>query len=126
MKVDFFTQDGYHPYLELTLSARKKISSVLKHLNNKWGGSRIAIGEPVLFPYAISEDLAGYRWTLNDVGLSAGDVYESIGRPSIFRLRLAITIFSSSVFFFSHFLVVGRLVQLSNNFSIKVWLVLRL
>ncbi|KAJ9170277.1 hypothetical protein P3X46_018397 [Hevea brasiliensis] len=80
-------KDGYHPYLELTLSARKKISSVLKHLNNKWGGSSIANGEPILFPYTLSEDLASYRWTLNDDGLTAGDVYVSIGRPSIFRLR---------------------------------------
>ncbi|XP_030973600.1 TSL-kinase interacting protein 1 [Quercus lobata] len=81
-------KDGYHPYLELTLSVRKKISSVLKHLNSKWGGSSITQGEPILFPYNILEKQAGHRgWTLNDNDICAGDVYESIGRPAIFRLR---------------------------------------
>ena len=71
--------------MELTLSVRKKISSVLKHLNSKWGGSSIAQGEPILFPYNIVEKQAG--WTLNDNDISAGDVYEAVGRPDIFRLR---------------------------------------
>ncbi|XVF17103.1 hypothetical protein REPUB_Repub10bG0089600 [Reevesia pubescens] len=30
-------KDGFHPYLELILSARKKISSVLEHLDSNWG-----------------------------------------------------------------------------------------
>ncbi|CAK7337817.1 unnamed protein product [Dovyalis caffra] len=79
-------KDGYHPYLELTLSARKKISSVLKHLNEKWGGSGIARGELVLHPYNVSEGLANKKWMLNDVNISAGEVYTAIGNPSVFRL----------------------------------------
>ncbi|CAN6567691.1 unnamed protein product [Malus baccata var. baccata] len=35
-------KDGHHPYLELILRPRKKITSVLKHLNDKWGRSSIA------------------------------------------------------------------------------------
>ncbi|XP_065876586.1 TSL-kinase interacting protein 1 isoform X2 [Euphorbia lathyris] len=80
-------KDGFHPYLELTLSARKKISSVVKHLNYKWGGSSIAHGEPALFPYISFEDFASHRWTLIDDNVTAGDVYMSIGSPSTFRLR---------------------------------------
>ncbi|PNT27679.2 hypothetical protein POPTR_007G077700v4 [Populus trichocarpa] len=80
-------KDGYHPYLELTLSARKKVSSVLKHLNDKWGGSGIACGEPVLYPYNTSEASTTKKWTLSDINISAGEVYAAIGNPSIFRLR---------------------------------------
>ncbi|XP_041009644.1 TSL-kinase interacting protein 1 [Juglans microcarpa x Juglans regia] len=81
-------KDGHNPYLELTLSARKKISSVLKRLNCKWGGSSIALGEPMLFPYNALKNSSSYRrWTLNDNDISAGYVYEAIGSPSIFRLR---------------------------------------
>ncbi|KAB2052002.1 hypothetical protein ES319_A12G090300v1 [Gossypium barbadense] len=79
-------KDGFHPYLELTLSARKKISSVLKHLGSKWGSSSIAVGEPMLFPY-VAECLTGYRWTRNDICISASDVYAAIGSPAVFRLR---------------------------------------
>ncbi|MBA0700905.1 hypothetical protein Goari_000115, partial [Gossypium aridum] len=79
-------KDGFHPYLELTLSARKKISSVLKHLGSKWGSSSIAVGEPMLFPY-VAECLTGYRWTRNDICISASDVYAGIGSPAVFRLR---------------------------------------
>ncbi|KAJ0096926.1 hypothetical protein Patl1_27652 [Pistacia atlantica] len=79
-------KDGFHPYLELTLSKRKKISSVLKHLNSKWGDSNIAIGEPILFPYNVVENFASYRWTMNDIDISAGDVYTAIGAPAVFRL----------------------------------------
>ncbi|XP_031282781.1 TSL-kinase interacting protein 1 isoform X1 [Pistacia vera] len=82
-------KDGFHPYLELTLSKRKKISSVLKHLNSKWGDSNIAIGEPILFPYNVVENFASYRWTMNDIDISAGDVYTAIGAPAVFRLRYA-------------------------------------
>ncbi|XP_059641790.1 TSL-kinase interacting protein 1 isoform X2 [Cornus florida] len=82
-------KDGHNPFLELTLSARKKISSVLKHLNNKWGSSSVAQGDPVLFPYNVQlENLASCRrWSLNDCGISAGDVHEAIESPVIFRLR---------------------------------------
>ncbi|XP_024932026.3 TSL-kinase interacting protein 1 isoform X1 [Ziziphus jujuba] len=81
-------KDGHHPYLELTLKARKKISSVIKHLNSKWGNSKIALGEPMLVPYNIREHMSGCRrWTLHDSDISAGDVHASIGGPAIFRLR---------------------------------------
>ncbi|KAM7262046.1 hypothetical protein ACFE04_021123 [Oxalis oulophora] len=93
--IDNFTQlqlqnDGYHPFLELTLSATKKISSVLKHLTQKWGRSTIALGDPMLFPYHTlqnSEAAAAYRWTSNDRQTTAGDVYAAIGTPTLFRLR---------------------------------------
>ncbi|GMH06659.1 hypothetical protein Nepgr_008499 [Nepenthes gracilis] len=82
-------KDGHNPYLELTLRARKKVSSVLNHLKNKWGSSSIAAGEPMLFPFDIMlENLASYRrWTLNDISISAGDVYAHFGNPAVFRLR---------------------------------------
>ncbi|KAF3440489.1 hypothetical protein FNV43_RR18773 [Rhamnella rubrinervis] len=81
-------KDGYHPYLELTLKARKKISSVLKHLNSKWGSSKVALGEPMLFPYNIHESMSGCRkWTLHDSDISAADVHASVGGPATFRLR---------------------------------------
>lgn len=82
-------KEGYNPYLELTLRARKKISSVLKHINCKWGSSSISTGDPMLFPFNISlENLVSCRrWTLNDTGITAGDVYEATERPAIFRLR---------------------------------------
>lgn len=74
--------------MELTLSAQKKISSVLRHLNSKWGSSSIALGEPMVFPYNILKNVSGCgRWTLNDNGISAGDVFEAVGSPAIFRLR---------------------------------------
>ncbi|KAE8704893.1 Serine/threonine-protein kinase [Hibiscus syriacus] len=79
-------KDGFHPYLELTLSARKKISSVLKHIDSKWGRSSIAVGEPMLFPY-VAENLISYRWTRNDICINASDIYATIGSPSMFRLR---------------------------------------
>ncbi|GKU95176.1 hypothetical protein SLEP1_g8569 [Rubroshorea leprosula] len=80
-------KDGFHPYLELTLSARKKVSSILKHLSSKWGNSSIAVGEPMLFPYNVAENLSTYRWSVNDVSISARDVYTTTGRPAVFRLR---------------------------------------
>ncbi|XP_058186023.1 TSL-kinase interacting protein 1 [Rhododendron vialii] len=82
-------KDGHIPFLELTLSVRKKISSVLKHLNSKWGSSSVAMGDPMLFPYNIQlEKLSTYKqWTLNDIGISAGDVYAAVECPSVFRLR---------------------------------------
>ncbi|XP_042513474.1 TSL-kinase interacting protein 1-like [Macadamia integrifolia] len=82
-------KDGYNPHLELTLKAQKKIHSVVKHLNMKWGSSSIAVGELMLFPYSICmENLGVYkRWSLKDIDTSAADVYTVIGKPSIFRLR---------------------------------------
>lgn len=80
--------DDYNPHLELTLSTRKRISSVLEHLNRKWGISSIASGELLLLPYcAQKENLVNcQRWTQDSV-LSAADVYKQIGSPSVFRLR---------------------------------------
>lgn len=82
-------KDGHNPYLELTLRARKKISSVLKHLNNKWGSSSVAVGEVMLFPYNIQlENLSKYkRWSINDNLSSAGDVHADVESPALFRLR---------------------------------------
>lgn len=82
------SQDNHNPHLELTLSTRKKISSVLEHLNRKWGNASVASGELMLFPYgAQRENLVGYqRWTQDSV-FSAADVYAMIGSPPMFRLR---------------------------------------
>lgn len=80
-------KDECNPHLELTLSCRKKISSVLEHLNRKWGNSSIASGELVLLPYNIQqEDASQYRWTSKD-NFSAADVYATVGSPAVFRLR---------------------------------------
>ncbi|KAJ4969719.1 hypothetical protein NE237_002818 [Protea cynaroides] len=81
-------KDEHNPHLELTVSGRKKISSVLDHLNRKWGHSSIASGDLILFPYNVQrENLGGYqRWTQDTIA-SAADVYASIGSPPIFRLR---------------------------------------
>ncbi|KAJ6699173.1 CRAMPED PROTEIN [Salix purpurea] len=80
--------DKHNPHLELTLSTRKKISSVLEHLNRKWGNSTVASGELMLFPYIVNrENLAGcQRWTQDSL-VNAADVYFSIGSPPVFRLR---------------------------------------
>ncbi|KAF9680256.1 hypothetical protein SADUNF_Sadunf06G0102400 [Salix dunnii] len=80
--------DKHNPHLELTLSTRKKISSVLEHLNRKWGNSTVASGELMLFPYIVNrENLVGcQRWTQDSL-VNAADVYFSIGSPLVFRLR---------------------------------------
>ncbi|XP_022977614.1 TSL-kinase interacting protein 1-like isoform X2 [Cucurbita maxima] len=81
-------KDGYHPHLELTLRARKKMSSVFNHLISKWGCSNAARGELTLFPYSKPSNLVcGLKWTLKDSDISAGDVYAAVGGSSIFRLR---------------------------------------
>ncbi|KAL2905814.1 TSL-kinase interacting protein 1 [Bienertia sinuspersici] len=82
-------KDGHNPFVELTLSARKKISSVLKHLCNKWGSSSIAMGELMLFPFNIASDdlLNSKRWTSSETRITAGDVHATIGSPEVFRLR---------------------------------------
>lgn len=80
--------DKLNPYLELTLSTRKKISSILEHLNRKWGNSSVAIGELMLFPYGVQkENLDSYqRWTQEST-LNAADIHVMVGSPLIFRLR---------------------------------------
>ncbi|CAL5214524.1 unnamed protein product [Lathyrus oleraceus] len=81
-------KDGYNPYLELTLSGRKKISSVLRHIEKKWGSSSTAKGEPMLFPYDRMGNLTDCkRWTINDSDTTATAVYAAVGNPSIFRLK---------------------------------------
>ncbi|KAI3953228.1 hypothetical protein MKX01_042223 [Papaver californicum] len=81
-------KDGHNPHLELILSKRKKISSVMNHLSSKWGSSSTVAGELMLFPYNIRlNNLGEYkRWTLKDRN-TAADVYTAIGSPSVFRLR---------------------------------------
>ncbi|KAJ8537771.1 hypothetical protein K7X08_014311 [Anisodus acutangulus] len=80
--------DNHNPYLELTLSIRKKMSSVLEHLNRKWGSSSIATGELVLFPYHVQmENLVQSLRLTKDTTQSAADVHNLIGRPPVFRLR---------------------------------------
>ncbi|XP_008243985.1 PREDICTED: TSL-kinase interacting protein 1 isoform X3 [Prunus mume] len=80
--------DKHNPYLELTLSTRKKISSVLDHLNRKWGNSNVASGELTLFHYSVQRDnLMGYPRWMQDSIVSAADVYATIGCPPVFRLR---------------------------------------
>ncbi|CAL1409116.1 unnamed protein product [Linum trigynum] len=81
-------KEGYHPYLELTLSRRKKISSVLQHLNAKWGKSSIASGQqPMVFPYNTMDKSSSCRWTSRNTDVCTEDVYAAVGRPSVFRLR---------------------------------------
>ncbi|XP_075498849.1 TSL-kinase interacting protein 1-like [Primulina tabacum] len=80
--------EQHNPHLELTLSARKKISSVLEHLNRKWGNSSFMAQELTLFPYwALREKLVGYQMWTKDSPLCAADIYHLIGSPAIFRLR---------------------------------------
>uniref|UniRef100_A0A804I4A0 TSL-kinase interacting protein 1 n=1 Tax=Musa acuminata subsp. malaccensis TaxID=214687 RepID=A0A804I4A0_MUSAM len=82
-------KNNHNPYLELTLTTRKRISSVVKHLNFKWGSSKLASGELMLFPYNVYLDnLANsIRWTLEDSDVTAADVHASLGSPAMFRLR---------------------------------------
>ncbi|CAA2953547.1 TSL-kinase interacting 1 isoform X1 [Olea europaea subsp. europaea] len=80
--------DNHNPHLELTLGTRKKISSVLDHLNRKWGNSNLLSGDLILFPYwAHTENLVGcQKWTKDSL-LCAADVYATVGSPPVFRLR---------------------------------------
>ncbi|CAN4114216.1 unnamed protein product [Withania somnifera] len=82
-------KDGCNPFQELTLSAKKKISSVIKHLNTKWSSLNLGSGELLLFPYDINtQNIASEkRWSSKDTNVSAGEVYVAIGSPAIFRLR---------------------------------------
>lgn len=98
MKLQFFPideaiqkvlqQENHNPFLELTLAPRKKVSSIVQHLNTKWGRSSCAKGDLMLFPYNARLDsiVGSEKWTLKD-SCTAGDVYAAVGSPSIFRLR---------------------------------------
>nr|GMC79643.1 TSL-kinase interacting protein 1-like isoform X1 [Ipomoea batatas] len=80
--------DNHNPYLELTLSTRKKMSSVLEHLNRKWGNSSMACGDLMLFPYHLhKENLVHFQKWTKDTTLTAADVYALTGSPPVFRLR---------------------------------------
>ncbi|XP_021897368.1 TSL-kinase interacting protein 1 isoform X2 [Carica papaya] len=80
--------DKHNPHLELTLSSRKKISSVWEHLNRKWGNSSAALGELMLLPYSARKEnlMSSPRWT-QDSTVSAADVHAMVGSSSVFRLR---------------------------------------
>lgn len=81
-------KDGHNPHLELTLRGQKKISSVLKHLEKKWGSSSIAKGDPMLFPYNMMENVSNcIRWTINDCHTTTAAVYAAVGSPAIFQLK---------------------------------------
>lgn len=81
-------KDGLNPFLELTLRARKKISSVINHIHTKWGASTIAVGEPMLLPYEshLRDQFINSKWTSNDTAITAGDVYTTVECPAVFRL----------------------------------------
>lgn len=82
-------KDGHNPFLELTLGVRKKVSSVIKHLNTKWGCSSAGLGELMLFPYDVRlENIASSRnWTSDCGSLTAGELHEALETRSIFRLK---------------------------------------
>lgn len=80
--------DNHNPYLELTLSTQKKISSVMEHLNRKWGNCSMTRGDLLLFPCHLQkENMVHFQKWTKDSTLTASDVYTLIGRPPIFRLR---------------------------------------
>lgn len=103
-------QDKHNPHLELTLSSRKKISSILEHLDRKWGTSSVASGELMLFPFSIQrENLLGYqRWSRESV-VTAAEVYSMIGSPLVFRLRLSRLSFSCVFVTFNCLLLICRI-----------------
>ncbi|KAH9610896.1 hypothetical protein KSS87_015039 [Heliosperma pusillum] len=80
--------DKHNPHLELTISARKKISSILEHIARKWGNSSVASGELMLFPFDIQKEniFAYQRWT-RDSAATATEVHAMVGSPPVFRLR---------------------------------------
>lgn len=82
-------KDGCNPFQELTLSAQKKISSVIKHLNTKWSSTSLGLGVLLLFPYDTNTEniTSQKRWSSKDTNVSAGEVHAAIGSPAIFRLR---------------------------------------
>lgn len=82
-------QDGVNPFLQLTLKHRKPVSSVIRHLIQKWGGSAAATGELFLFSFSAQVESMStcQRWSLHDANVNAGDVYSALGNPTVFRLR---------------------------------------
>ncbi|CAH8357516.1 unnamed protein product [Eruca vesicaria subsp. sativa] len=113
-------EEGKHnPHLELTLSNRKKISSVLEHLNRKWGSSSCACGELMLFPYnARKETVACHqRWT-RDSFLSAAEVHSMIGSPLLFRLRYGWFVQDASGSFISQVPTSASYPSLADNMNV--------
>ncbi|KAK8939747.1 TSL-kinase interacting protein 1 [Platanthera guangdongensis] len=82
----FMEEENHCPYLELTITTKKKIASVIKHLDIKWGHSRTASEELILFPYnARVESLENSkRWSLKDSYITAAEVHATIGKPALF------------------------------------------
>lgn len=80
--------ENHNPHLELTLSSKKRMSSVIEHLNRKWGNSSMVRGELMLFPFGLQRERieSCQRWTQESI-ISAGDLYAIIGSPPVFRLR---------------------------------------
>ncbi|KAG2326589.1 hypothetical protein Bca52824_009317 [Brassica carinata] len=111
--------DKHNPHLELTLSNRKKISSVLEHLNRKWGSSSCACGELMLFPYNARKETVTchQRWT-NDSFLSAAEVYSMVGRPSLFRLRYGWFVQDASGSFISQVPTSASYTSLEDNMNV--------
>ncbi|KAG6386732.1 hypothetical protein SASPL_151905 [Salvia splendens] len=91
-------KDGHNPFLELTLSARKRISSVVRHLDAKWSSSSAVTGQLMLFPYntKLEQLKSCRRWTFNDSAIRVWEVYIDVGSPSIFRLRYVWVVVQSS------------------------------
>eukprot|EP00249_Psilotum_nudum_P015000 c25111_g1_i1 orf=225-2951(+) len=92
--IDNFTRtsmekDGLCPHLELTLKSRKTISSVIQHLNQKWGRPSIASSELRLFPFNMQwkKFPACQSWSSTDMLISAEDVFTTLGSPEVFRLK---------------------------------------
>ncbi|XP_066316975.1 TSL-kinase interacting protein 1-like [Miscanthus floridulus] len=85
---EIMQKEKHNPYLELTLAPRKKMSSIVQHLNTKWGSSQCAKGELMLFPNDTRLDTVGgsAKWILED-SCTAADVHVTVGSPSTFRLR---------------------------------------
>lgn len=85
--------------MELTLGARKKVASVIKHLNTKWGCSSAAVGELMLFPYdARLENIASCkRWTSDCGSYTAGELHEALQTPTVFRLKYVDALFPYNV-----------------------------
>lgn len=100
----FIWQEKHNPYLELILAPRKKISSVVQHLNTKWGSSQCTKGELMLFPNDARLDTiaSSAKWTIKD-SCTAADVHIAVGSPSTFRLRFNLfTMFFFSISVYAH------------------------
>ncbi|KAI4972495.1 hypothetical protein ZWY2020_003420 [Hordeum vulgare] len=64
------------------------MSSIVQHLNTKWGRSSCAKGDLMLFRYGARPDsiVGSEKWSIND-SCTAVDVYVAVGSPSTFCLR---------------------------------------